>query len=108
MLRRAACTRDLVPRPGIEPGPPTLGAWSLTHWTTREVPEDLIRGEDDYNSNNHYLLHTFYLALCHILCILYILSYSVFTAGYVHYLPHFSDEETEAGSGEGTCQKYPM
>ena len=24
--------------PGIEPGPPALGAWSLTHWTTREVP----------------------------------------------------------------------
>ena len=33
-----ACTRDLVPRPGIEPGPPELEAWSLTHWTTREVP----------------------------------------------------------------------
>ena len=30
--------RDLVPWPGIEPGPPALGAQSLTHWTTREVP----------------------------------------------------------------------
>ena len=29
---------DLVPRPGIEPGPPALGAWSLNHWTTRDVP----------------------------------------------------------------------
>ena len=29
--------QDLVPQPGIEPGPPALGAWSLTHWTTREV-----------------------------------------------------------------------
>ena len=28
---------DLVPRPGIEPRPPALGARSLTHWTTREV-----------------------------------------------------------------------
>ena len=28
---------DLVPWPGIEPGPPALGAWSLSHWTTREV-----------------------------------------------------------------------
>ena len=28
---------DLVPRPGIKPGPPALGAWSLSHWTTREV-----------------------------------------------------------------------
>ena len=34
----AAFMRDLVPRPGIEPGPPALGAWGLTHWTTREVP----------------------------------------------------------------------
>ena len=29
----------LVPQPGIEPMPPELGAWSLNHWTTREVPE---------------------------------------------------------------------
>ena len=29
---------DLVPWLGIEPGPPALGAWSLNHWTTREVP----------------------------------------------------------------------
>ena len=26
----------LVPGPGIEPGRPALGVWSLTHWTTRE------------------------------------------------------------------------
>ena len=31
---------DLFPWPGIEPGPPALGAWSLSHWTTREVPVD--------------------------------------------------------------------
>ena len=30
---------DLVHQPGIESGPPALGAWSLSHWTTREVPE---------------------------------------------------------------------
>ena len=29
---------DLVFRQGIKPGPPALGAWSLSHWTTREVP----------------------------------------------------------------------
>ena len=29
---------DLFPWPGIEPTPPALGTWSLTHWTTREVP----------------------------------------------------------------------
>ena len=28
----------LVPRPGIEPVPPALEAWSLNHWTAREVP----------------------------------------------------------------------
>ena len=36
-LRRvlvAACVWDLVPPSGIEPGPPALGARSLTHWTT--------------------------------------------------------------------------
>jgi len=29
---------DLVLWPGIKPKPLALGAWSLTHWTTREVP----------------------------------------------------------------------
>ena len=28
----------LFPGPGIEPKTPALGAWSLKHWTTREVP----------------------------------------------------------------------
>ncbi|XP_057389546.1 zinc finger protein 320-like isoform X2 [Balaenoptera acutorostrata] len=28
----------LVPRPGIEAAPPAVEAWSLNHWTTREVP----------------------------------------------------------------------
>ena len=28
---------DLAPWPRIEPGSPALGAWSLSHWTTREV-----------------------------------------------------------------------
>ena len=29
---------DLVPWPGIKLGTPALGAWSLSHWTSREVP----------------------------------------------------------------------
>ena len=29
----------LVPRPGIKPVPPALGARSLNQWTTREVPQ---------------------------------------------------------------------
>ena len=28
----------LVPPPGIKPMPPALGAWSLNHWSSREVP----------------------------------------------------------------------
>ena len=31
-------TWDLVPLPGIKPGPPPLGAQSLRHWTPREIP----------------------------------------------------------------------
>ena len=31
-------TWNLVPWPGIEPGPPVLGVQSLSHWPTREVP----------------------------------------------------------------------
>ena len=30
--------RILVPWPGTEPVPPAVEAWSLNHWTTREVP----------------------------------------------------------------------
>ena len=29
---------DLVPRPGIKPRPPALGACTLSHWTTRKFP----------------------------------------------------------------------
>ena len=39
--RREAC-EILVPQPGIEPGPPALGAWSLNHWSAREVPAEFL------------------------------------------------------------------
>lgn len=29
---------DIVPKPGIEPQPSSLGAWTLSYWTIREVP----------------------------------------------------------------------
>ena len=29
---------DLVPQLGIQYGPPDLGIWRLSHWTTRKVP----------------------------------------------------------------------
>ena len=32
-----ACGISVLP-PGIEPVPPVMEAWSLNHWTTREVP----------------------------------------------------------------------
>ena len=34
---------DLVLWPGIEPSPPALGAWCLSHWTTGEVPGSLFK-----------------------------------------------------------------
>ena len=37
-------TWDIVPWPGIEPGPPALGVQSLSHWTTREVPNSVFWG----------------------------------------------------------------
>ena len=37
-MRALSCGMwDLVSWPGIKPGPPALGAWSLNPWTTREV-----------------------------------------------------------------------
>ena len=40
-IRTGSCSVwDLVPWPGVEPGPPTLGAQSFSHCTTREVPID--------------------------------------------------------------------
>ena len=38
---------DIVPWPGIEPGPAVLGKWSPSHWTTREVPGLLIKWDKD-------------------------------------------------------------
>ena len=35
----------LVPRLGIKPRPPALGAWSLNHWTSREALEVVLLEE---------------------------------------------------------------
>ena len=37
-MQTLCSTWDLVPWAGIKPSPPALGVWSLSHWTTREVP----------------------------------------------------------------------
>ena len=44
---------DLVSWPGIEPKRPALGAWTLSHWTTREGP-----GSDLWNHLSEDLLQT--------------------------------------------------
>ena len=42
-MRTLSCSMwDLFPCPGIKPGPPALGVWSLSHWTTREVPLSIL------------------------------------------------------------------
>ena len=42
----SCCMWDLVPWPGTEPRPPALGAQSVNHWTTREVPQFWILKAD--------------------------------------------------------------
>ena len=37
-----AARRILVPQPGIELAPPAVEAWSLNHWTAREIPKDEV------------------------------------------------------------------
>ena len=43
MLTLNCGMQELVPRPGIKPGPLALGAWNLRHWTSREVPMGYFR-----------------------------------------------------------------
>ena len=37
---------DLVTWPGIQPGPPALGALSLNHWSTRKIPRLLFKKQN--------------------------------------------------------------
>ena len=41
MWTLSCSTCDLVLWPGIKLRPPELGTWSLSHWTTREVPQSV-------------------------------------------------------------------
>ena len=41
---------DLVSRPGIEPHASALGAQSLSHWTTKDVPKGLILDRKPYSN----------------------------------------------------------
>ena len=58
----AACMQDLVPWPGIEPRPPALGAWSLTHKTTKEVPSVLFQSTLTEDLDLPLCLHPFPIA----------------------------------------------
>ena len=51
--RHAACG-ILVPQSGIEPTPPAVNVQSLSHWTTREVPESAFRTLFLYSSNDFH------------------------------------------------------
>ena len=49
---------DLVPRPGIEPGLPALGAQNLSHWTIRKVSDHhlwMAPAETTRNRDKHFL-----------------------------------------------------
>ena len=46
---------DLVPQQGIEPSLPVLGVWSLSHWTTREVPGVWLSCKELKSGFIHYL-----------------------------------------------------
>ena len=64
-MQTFSCGRwDLVPWPGIELRPPVLGAWSLSHWTTREVLWDqfcraLEIGYSGRETSAHQRVHLF-------------------------------------------------
>ena len=60
-----AC-RILVPQPGIKPVPPAVEAWSLNHWTAREVP-----GSQPFfisASTYHHLKNDLFF-ICFIVCL---------------------------------------
>ena len=42
---------NLVPLPGVKPGPPALGAQSLSHWTSRKVLGHLPLSQSFLSSN---------------------------------------------------------
>ena len=50
MLGLSCSMWDIVPWPGIEPGPPALGAQNLSHRTTREVPQIVGLFEEHFGS----------------------------------------------------------
>ena len=46
----SCCIQTLFHWPRIEPWPPTLGVWSLNHWTIKEVPQSRLSDTEKYIS----------------------------------------------------------
>ena len=70
LLAAPCCMWELVPWPWIEPVSPALGARSLNHWTSREVPWTLF-GEILFlfktNMSHGYMKYLFILPLAQLL-----------------------------------------
>ena len=52
----SCCIQTLFHWPGIEPWPPTLGVWSLNHWTIKEVPQSRLSDTEKYISQTERFL----------------------------------------------------
>ena len=61
-MRAPSCSMwGLVPEPGIEPGPPVVGAGSLNHWITREVPRKVLGHIAFNNCTSYHYYYCYYL-----------------------------------------------
>ena len=60
---------DLVPWPGIKPSPPGLGAWSLSHWTTREVYfSDVESASHTWDKSHLEVVYNYFCLLLSLIC----------------------------------------
>lgn len=62
--------RELVPWPGIETRPPTLGAQGCSHWTTREVPLTIFSVQFTGIKHIHSVIQTSPPGICRTVFIL--------------------------------------
>ena len=60
---------DLVPWPKTKPRPPAVGAWSLSWWTTREVPKIFFKIFNFSLSFDSHSNSLSYICVCVCVCI---------------------------------------
>ena len=60
---------DLVPWPKTKPRPPAVGAWSLSWWTTREVPKIFFKIFNFSLSFDSHLLKFSLIYMCVCVCV---------------------------------------